>query len=94
MKNKDSRFPESPQSHLWAMLTARQQAEAAAVLRHMKKASQRKLCHALTDYIAHAAVPGFGHDDFMLSAAFVYLTGLGMAVKEPWLIAPDSDNNL
>lgn len=81
-------FPVSPQSDLWTKLTAKQQAEVAAVFRHMKKAAQIQLCYILMEYIDDAVVPEFQDDELLLSAAFVYLTSYKMPDKAPWRILP------
>ena len=81
-------FPESPQSALWRKLTAKQQAEVAAVFRPLKKPSQVKLCSALTDYIYFGNLPEFAPEDWVLAAIFVYLTSYGMEEKASWLIEP------
>ena len=47
-KNNDSI---SIQAMLWEELTAKQQAEVAAVFRHMKKRSQVRMCFALREYL-------------------------------------------
>ena len=86
--NKNFVFPVSPQSDLWAKLTAKQQAEVAAVFRHMKKAAQIQLCYILMEYIDDAVVPEFQDDELLLSAAFVYLTSYKMPDKAPWRILP------
>lgn len=86
-------FPVSPQSDLWTKLTAKQQAEVAAVFRHMKKAAQIQLCYILMEYIEDAVVPEFQEDELLLSAAFVYLTGYKMPDKAPWRILPGSAND-
>ena len=78
----------SIQAMLWEELTAKQQAEVAAVFRHMKKRSQVRMCFALMDYIWDALLPKFDDDDLLLSAAFVFLTGHGMKEKAPWRITP------
>ena len=82
-KNNDSI---SIQAMLWEELTAKQQAEVAAVFRHMKKRSQVRMCFALMDYIWDGLLPKFDDDDLLLSAAFVFLTGYGMDEKAPWRI--------
>jgi len=81
-------FPASPQSELWAKLTAKQQAEVAAVFRHMKKGAQIQLCYILDEYITDAVIPEFQEDELLLSAAFVFLTGYEMPEKAPWRIVP------
>lgn len=86
--NKSFVFPASPQTDLWAKLTAKQQAEVAAVFRHLKKAAQVQLCYILMEYIDDAVVPEFLEDELLLSAAFVYLTGYKMPDKAPWRIKP------
>lgn len=86
-------FPVSPQSDLWAKLTAKQQAEVAAVFRHMKKAAQIQLCYILMEYIDDAVVPEFQDDELLLSAAFVYLTSYKMPDKAPWRILPGTAND-
>ena len=85
---KDSYFPISAQTILWKEFTAQQQAEVAAVFRHMKKRSQVRMCFALMDYIWDGLLPKFDDDDLLLSAAFVFLTGHGMKEKAPWRITP------
>lgn len=90
---KNFSFPASPQSDLWAKLTAKQQAEVAAVFRHMKKAAQIQLCYILMEYIDSAVVPEFQEDELLLSAAFVYLTGYNMPDKAPWRIFPSFNSN-
>ena len=89
---KDSYFPISAQTILWKELTAKQQAEVAAVLRHMKKKSQERMCFALMDYILCGDIPEFDEHDLLLSAAFVFLTGYGMEEKAPWRIKTISSN--
>lgn len=81
-------FPESPQSALWRKLTAKQQAEVAAVFRHLKKPSQVKLCSVLTDYIYFGNLPEFEPDEWVLAAVFVFLTSHGMEEQAPWRIEP------
>ena len=78
----------SIQAMLWEELTTKQQAEVAAVFRHMKKCSQVRMCFALLDYIWDGVLPKFDEDDLLLSAAFVFLTGYGMDEKAPWRITP------
>ena len=82
----------SIQAMLWEELTAKQQAEVAAVLRHMKKKSQERMCFALMDYILCGDIPEFDEHDLLLSAAFVFLTGYGMEEKAPWRIKTISSN--
>ena len=79
MKTKD--LNPSPQRELWRKLTA-------AVLRHLKKRSQIELCYVLLDYIEDGIVPEFDEDEFMLSAAFVFLTGFELEQKLTWQIQP------
>lgn len=86
MKTKD--LNPSPQRELWRKLTAMQKAETAAVLRHLKKRSQIELCYVLLDYIEDGIVPEFDEDEFMLSAAFVFLTGFELEQKLTWQIQP------
>lgn len=86
MKTKD--LNPSPQRELWRKLTAKQKTETAAVLRHLKILSQIELCYALLDYIEDGIVPEFDEDEFMLSAAFVFLTGFELEQKLTWQIQP------
>lgn len=86
MKKKD--LNHSPQRELWRKLTVKQKAETAAVLRHLKKLSQIELCYVLLDYIEDGVIPEFAEEDFMLSAAFVFLTGFELEQKHTWQIQP------
>lgn len=86
MKTKD--LNPSPQRELWRKLTAKKKTETAAVLRHLKKRSQIELCYVLLDYIEDGIVPEFDEDEFMLSAAFVFLTGFELEQKLTWQIQP------
>lgn len=81
-------YPASPQTDLWSRLTTRQQAETAALFRHMKKASQVEMCDILCDYIDHAFVPVFPEEELLLAVCFTFLTGHGMEEKAPWRIQP------
>ena len=85
---RDSKFPPSAQSDLFAMLTPEQRIETANVFRHLKKASQTELSYILMQYIEDAVIPEFQSEDLMLSAAFVFLTGYEMPDKAPWRIMP------
>ena len=80
---KDSYFPISAQTILWKELTAKQQAEVAAVLRHMKKKSQERMCFALMDYILCGDIPEFDEHDLLPPAAVVFLPGSGLEEHAP-----------
>ena len=58
----------SIQAMLWEELTAKQQAEVAAVFRHMKKCSQVRMCFAMLDYIWDGILPKFDKDDLLTSS--------------------------
>ena len=81
----------SPQSRLWTMLTARQQAEVAAVFRHLKMAAQIQLCYVLMDYIEYGSVPVFSEDEVLPATAFTFLTSYGMDEKAPWRIKANTN---
>lgn len=83
-------FPPSAQSELFAMLTPKQRIETSNVFRHLKKASQIELSFALMDFIEDAVIPEFVSEDLILATAFVILTEYELpdSSKSPWAITP------
>lgn len=81
--------PESAQAELWTKTTRRQQAEIAAIFKHLKYDSQTLLAYILIDYMETGQLPRFEEDEILLATAFVYLTGYGQDASHEWQIQPN-----
>lgn len=86
-----SKNPDSAQAELWTKTTRRQQAEIAAMLKHLKPDSQTKLAYSLLDYIDEGMLPRFEEEELLLATAFVHLTGYQQGESHDWQVQPQNN---